>query len=499
MNTPDALLASNTPFRALAERAPVMLWVSGPSGACLLLNHGWRTFRGLAPDTDVPDGWTHGIHPDDRARAVTTFDEAHTSPRAYEAEYRVQRADGQYRWVHDHGTPWFDRDGQFMGHMGCCVDITEQRTHLWTEANAERRLKSLVESSQDVIYRVRLVPALGLDYIGGALEALTGYTPDDLYRDFNLAWNCIHPDDRWMLARTPDDARHLSPTLSYRWVHKDGRISWAEHYRMPIFDAAGEVVGIEGLARDITAKVENERRLRESEEQLRQLAASLQDARETERASVARELHDELGQTLTALKLEVNRMVEAFASDPTSVTAVDRLQSLVGLADIGIATVKRISARLRPATLDHLGLAEAARWEAQTFKARTGIRCQVRSNRRQTRLSSEQQTALFRILQEALNNVVRHAGASSVQVAIRESDDAVEFRVQDNGRGITAGQAAAPGSIGLLGMKERAALIGGVFSITGKRGKGTVVSVHVPLDSSLAANRPRTQMESHLG
>ncbi|MGC4082970.1 MAG: sensor histidine kinase [Vicinamibacterales bacterium] len=152
--------------------------------------------------------------------------------------------------------------------------------------------------------------------------------------------------------------------------------------------------------------------------------------------------------------------------------------------------VKRISARLRPATLDHLGLAEAIRWEASTFKARTGLRCQVRSNREQTRLSPEQQTALFRIVQEALNNVVCHANASSVQVSIKESDTHVDLQIRDNGRGITASQVSAPASIGLLGMKERAARVGGTFAIAGQRGKGTLVSVHVPLDGSTAAEQP---------
>jgi signal transduction histidine kinase len=172
---------------------------------------------------------------------------------------------------------------------------------------------------------------------------------------------------------------------------------------------------------------------------------------------------------------------------------------VVGLVDLGIALVKRISARLRPATLDHLGLAEAARWEAITFKARTGIRCQVRANRQETRLTAEQQTALFRILQEALNNVVCHANASSVQVTITENDATAELRIRDNGRGITAAQAVAAGSLGLLGMKERAALIGGTFKVSGQRGKGTVVSVHVPISASRAKNRPRAQGEPQLG
>ncbi len=478
----------------------MMMWVSGADGRALVLNQGWRAFRGAGPQDALPDGWAHAVHAEDMAQAVARFLEAHERRVSYDAEYRVRRADGEWRWVRDHGTPWFDAAGEFMGHMGCCLDVTDQRTPAWATSNAEWRVKTLVErSQQDIIYRTRLLPTLGVEYVGGAVKALTGYTPEEFYADPTLVPRSVHPDDLHLIALTAEAAAQMPSTVTYRWVRPDGRIVWVEHYRIPVFDAAGHIIGLEGIARDVSGRVESERRLRESEDQLRQLAARLQGAREEERAEVSRELHDELGQTLTALKLEINRAVAAFASVPSSVTTVDRLQSIVGLVDLGIATVKRISARLRPATLDHLGLAEAIRWEALTFKARTGIRCQLRANRQQTRLSAEQQTALFRILQEALNNVVCHANASSVQVSIKETDDAVDMRIRDNGRGISAEQTAAAGSIGLLGMKERAALIGGRFTIAGARGKGTVVSVHVPLGELSAVHRPRIRTEPSRG
>jgi PAS domain S-box-containing protein len=494
---PAHLLDSS--FRALAEQAPVMLWVSNADGHCMLLNRGWRHFRGISVEGAPEDGWSHGMHPDDRAGAVAGFVAAHSNRQPFTAEYRVRRADGEYRWVHDHGTPYFAADGRFLGQMGCSVDITEQRGDDWPAADAERRLKQLVEQSQDLVFRARLGPPFAVEYVGGAVQAITGHVPEEFYADPLLAHRTVHPEDSPMMPITADEAARMSRTMTFRWVHPDGRVVWAEHFRTPVFDAAGRLVAIEGIVRDITDRVEGNRRLRESEEQLRQLAAHLQSAREEERAEVSRELHDELGQTLTALKLEVNRAVVALQGEGLGRPAVDRLQSIVGLVDVGIATVKRISTRLRPATLDHLGLAEAIRWEAATFKARTGLRCQVRTNRTQTRLTAEQQTALFRILQEALTNVVRHAQASSVQVTLAEDDDRFELRIRDNGRGVTAEQATDPRAIGLLGMRERAALIGGEFRISGQRGKGTVVSVHVPLTTHGAVHRPRTQAEPQLG
>ena len=229
--------------------------------------------------------------------------------------------------------------------------------------------------------------------------------------------------------------------------------------------------------RDIS---EEKQRLRESEEQLRQLAARVQTAREEERANLARELHDELGQTLTAIKLELGRTASALRKNRVDGQTVDRVQSLTGLVEIGLATVKRIAANLRPATLDHLGLAAAVRWEASGFRASTGIRCYVRAARESTALNAEQQTMVFRIFQEALTNVVRHARASAVYVSLAERRGTFELRIRDNGRGIKDADMTHPGAIGLLGMRERAAIIGGGFTIAGRPGKGTVLTVRVP-------------------
>jgi len=214
---------------------------------------------------------------------------------------------------------------------------------------------------------------------------------------------------------------------------------------------------------------------------MRRLAASLQTAREEERADLARELHDDLGQTLTALKLELGRTAEAMKSLRPDLPVVDRLQSLVGLVDIAVAMVKQIATKLRPPALDHLGLAEAIRWEAAAFRSRSGLRCHVAAGEEPTGLTAKQQTALFRIFQEALTNVVRHAQASAVRVRLSEMRGVFVLHVSDNGRGITQEEIAADDSIGLLGMRERAAQAGARLAISGLPGKGTVITVSVPL------------------
>lgn len=461
------------------DRSSGMVWVSTSEGRILFANLGWRAFRGLKTITKRTS-WTQAIVPGDLSPASEVFNTARAKAEPFVVEYRVDRPNTDVRWVCDVACPRFDEKGEFLGYVGCGIDVTKQRAGHYSLVHPSRRLEQLVGNAHEAVYRLRYKPTTVVEYVSGAIEEITGRQPEDFYKDAMLVRQSLHPDDVKFIASSPDQASPLPTVTTFRWVHPNGRVVWADHFRVPVFDGDGQIVGLEGIARNVTERVENERKLRESEEQMRRLAARLQEAREEERREVSRELHDEVGQTLTALKLEINRAVAAFGSAQLDVTSVNRLQSVVGLVDLSIATVKRISGRLRPATLDHLGLAEAIRWEALTFKARTGIRCHVRAVGPATRLSAEQQTALFRIVQEALNNVVCHARASSVRIAVRETDDAAELRIQDNGRGITAAQAAAPESIGLRGMHERAVLIGGKFKIAGQRGKGTTVSVLVP-------------------
>jgi signal transduction histidine kinase len=215
---------------------------------------------------------------------------------------------------------------------------------------------------------------------------------------------------------------------------------------------------------------------------LRGLAAQLQAAREAERAHLSRELHDELGQTLTSLKLELIRLLSIIDRSQLNTAMVDRLQSLVGLTEISITTTRRLATDLRPPVLDHLGLSEAIRWETSRVEARTGIRCRSVARGRPT-LSDGQAIGVFRILQEALTNVVRHAEASAIRITLDGSSRGLVLTVKDNGRGITAAEAADPASIGLIGMRERAWLIGGTLDVSGKKGKGTTVTLRLPADA----------------
>jgi signal transduction histidine kinase len=212
------------------------------------------------------------------------------------------------------------------------------------------------------------------------------------------------------------------------------------------------------------------------------LALRLELAREEERARVARELHDELGQVLTSLKLEFMWLVDELRrSEPKpGIQLVNKLQSLIGLIELSIQSVRQISSDLRPAVLDHLGLKDAIQWETTKFEARTGIRCRLDLGAKSEPADRPRQLALFRILQEALTNVARHAHAGAVRISLRKQGRMFTMTVRDNGRGITKAELASVESIGLLGMTERARMLGGRLTIKGLRGRGTTVIVNVP-------------------
>jgi len=228
-----------------------------------------------------------------------------------------------------------------------------------------------------------------------------------------------------------------------------------------------------------------EEQLRESHEQLRALSVYLQSIREEERTRIAREVHDELGQALTSCKLDLSWIAGKLPRELKPL--LEKTRALSSHIDATIQTVRRISSELRPGVLDHLGLVAALEWQANEFQNRTGIKCDVQTNVREQKLDQELSTTLFRIFQETLTNVIRHAGATQVWADLHETDGQVKLDVRDNGRGISRSEISDSKSMGLLGMKERTALLGGIFKI-GRlgRSKGTRVCVSIPLQRAPA-------------
>jgi PAS domain S-box-containing protein len=247
--------------------------------------------------------------------------------------------------------------------------------------------------------------------------------------------------------------------------------------------------GIDRMAivlEDITDRNRAERERQRSFQELQALNARLQSVREEERTSLARELHDRLGQTLTAIRIDLAAMKTASSRDEYW----HRIDAISGLVEETIQAVRKISSELRPGILDDLGLVATVEWAAHEFQARTGIKCQVALPATNPAIGADRSTVLFRILQEALTNIARHAGATRVTVGVSQDGDHLSLEVCDNGRGIDPARLSASGSLGILGMRERALLVGGEFIISGTSGGGTTVRVRIPFSgrANAAAN-----------
>jgi signal transduction histidine kinase len=236
------------------------------------------------------------------------------------------------------------------------------------------------------------------------------------------------------------------------------------------------------LTREIAERMTAETKLRASEEELRALAARLQSVREEEWTRISREIHDELGQALTSLKMDLNWIAKHLAPGEQALEA--RTKAMSSLIDSTVDSVRKIAARLRPEVLDELGLGAAIEWQAREFQRRAGIRCGVSLPSDALVLDRERSTAMFRIFQELLTNVARHANATKVDVLMRSEPHALVLRVEDNGRGINAAAVSSTGSLGFLGIRERILPFGGSLQVDGSPGKGTEVEVWIPLGLS---------------
>jgi signal transduction histidine kinase len=267
-------------------------------------------------------------------------------------------------------------------------------------------------------------------------------------------------------------------------VRKDGSRFQANVIITALRDDHGRLLGYAQVTRDITGLKQAEKELMDSREQLRALAAYLQSVREEERTRIAREIHDELGQALTGLKMDLAWLEKKFSetNHPLSLRPLrQKTRKMPEVVDAIISTVRKIATELRPGVLDDLGLEAAIEWQIQDFQKRTGIRCEFASNLNDARLGPDRATAVFRIFQETLTNIVRHANATRVKIKLEATRGKLILKVEDNGRGVTARDLSGAKSLGLLGMRERATMLDGEVTIVGRRGKGTTVGLRIPL------------------
>jgi signal transduction histidine kinase len=291
-----------------------------------------------------------------------------------------------------------------------------------------------------------------------------------------LAMSVTKPAEKLVSATRAIASGDLGHTVSYRDRTEMGEI--ASHFNEMSINLKE---GHEELIREITMRKQIEGELKESHQQLRDLSMYLLDVREEERTNVAREIHDELGQRLTALKMDVSWLSKKVPQDPESV--VIKIQQIIMSINTTINTVKNISSKLRPSLLDHFGLTAAIEWQAKEFENITDITCDVMIEPEDIRLDKDLSTTVFRIFQETLTNIVRHAKATSVRMSLKEEEDRIVFEIIDNGKGISSEKVTSPKSFGLVGIKERVKAVGGEVCIWGIPEQGTTVTITIPLNN----------------
>jgi PAS domain S-box-containing protein len=393
----------------------------------------------------------------------------------YEIDLEMLRPDGSKRWLISRGEPQRDASGSITHLRGTVQDITERKRTEEELRASEERFRLFMNNSPTVAWmkdaegRYVYISETYEKRLGVRMEDLVGKTDDTLY-PHEIAEQFRMNDQATLNAGHPIEVIEES-------VSPQGQASYSLVYKFPIHDASGQVF-VAGISIDITDRMRMEKDLQGSRDQLRALAARLQRIREEERKRVARDIHDQLGQAMTAIRIDLSSLI--YELPPGEHQASKRAASIVKLVDESIRTVRRISTELRPGILDDLGLVAALEWAGEDFQARTGTVCRLDLPPDDLAVDPECATAIFRIFQETLTNVARHSGANQVEVRLAAEDGGLTLEVHDNGRGITDDKLSHPESLGLLGMRERAMLLQGDLTISSPPGKGTTVRVRIP-------------------
>lgn len=345
---------------------------------------------------------------------------------------------------------------------------------------SEARFRRLADNAQDLIYRIKIQPVRSFEYVSPSSVDIIGYSPEEHYADPDLAFKIIYPEDIAILEDISKGDIEFSNPLVIRWIHKNGSTVWVEQRNVPLYDESGNLVALEGIARDVSDRVINEQKLKTSYAQIEALSNRILEAMEEERARLARELHDELGQALTAVKLDLQLLQDTLKPAEKE---DDTLKQSINLVDYTIDIVRRQSVSLRPPVLDDLGLIPALENMIKGFNKRTGIDIGLITNGLPSRLPGHLETALYRCIQESMTNIARHAKAENVLVKIKNNDRKIFVSVTDDGVGFEPAKLTVSSEhIGLTGMQERIRLLGGRFKVQSSPAKGTKIIIIVPYE-----------------
>jgi PAS domain S-box-containing protein len=469
----ERIIAANEQrWRSIFENSAIGIAMAELDGRFVVTNRAYQELVGYTAaelqQAKLPDL----THEDDRGNTIDLMGELRADQRTeFQIEKRCLRKNRPSLWVRTTMSLIRDPEGSPRYLMALVEDITERK-------QAEENLRTQTEVLQKIFDHIPVM--INLTGEDGRLKLVS--------REWEriLGWRLkeILKEDVDVIAECYPDLRDRQTVLNFRagargeWFELKTRTRGGQ-----TIDTRWAVVKLTdgttvGIGEDITERKRAEEELQRSFKQLHELTGRLQSVREEERARVAREIHDELGQALTAIKIDLASLIRALRTDQKAES--QKAESILKLVDEAIMSVRRIATELRPGILDDLGLVAAVEWAAEEFEARTGTKCGLDLPDEDLVLDSERATGIFRIFQETLTNVTRHAEATQVDVRLVWEDGNIVLEVRDNGRGIVEEQLSSGRSLGILGMRERALLLGGQLTIRGGSGKGTIVKVLIP-------------------
>ena len=475
--------ASERLYRLIAETIPHIVWTARADGSLDFFNRRCYEYTGLDASALSGWAWRSVIHPQDCERAVATWTRALQTGERFEVEYRLRRADGAYRWHQGAAMPLRGSDGRVARWFGTCTDIELQiQSARILESMVDERTRELREAQRRFQLFMENVPALAwirdaelrYTYVNRRYAAEHGGEPADFIGE--RASRFFPPEAASRFIERDREVQASGEPVQYIDQSPSGQ--WLK-IKLPVADAHGGA-GVAGIALDITERVRLEEALAGSERRTRALVGRLIAARESERRQLADELHDLIGQNLTALGIDlmaVKPRLQA-AGDAAGVARLEAMRALVGEA---IDAIRGVMTGLRPPALEEFGLAPALRAHAADFAERTRIAARLVVHGGEVRFAGELELTLFRIAQEALTNAAKHSGAATVVLEIETCAGRVRVSVADDGRGfaeLPASRGARAGW-GVPEMRERVEALGGTLRIVSSSA-GTRVTAEIP-------------------
>ncbi len=478
-NAEEILRQSETRYRKAQSQGKLGHWELDVSNNTLFLSDELYGIYNLQPgcSADGYETFLSIIHPDDKQNFIAELNTVLKGHGSMDIIHRIVGKDGSIQFLHEIAELEKSESGQPLRVTGMAQDITAQKIADEKLRRSEHKYRLLFENNPMPMW-MSAIPELHIIDVNQSALRQYGYTREEFLR---LNADDLRPpieapplpqEENFSASRQPN-------TIQWRHKKKDGTLIYVEivNYQVMYEDRPVWLA----LSIDITEKKRAEELLKKSYEDIRQLASHLQDIREEERAHIAREIHDELGQQLTGLKMDISWLSRK--KDLDEVQRDQKLKEILTFLDGTVNTVRKLSAELRPGILDDLGLVEALEWWGTEFKKRSGIPCSFQPPEQEVRVSSAIAIGLFRIYQESLTNVARHANATNVESQLDGVNGKLVLKIADNGRGFDSSNISHKKTLGLLGMKERTLMMGGTYEVISQPGNGTSVIITVPFSN----------------